>query len=237
MNGLRRLASKLLNDQFLGALDYYRFPEQRNNWGGALNGQKGRQLIVREILGVMPLEYIVETGTFRGATTEFFNTNTNLPVYSVEAVTRTLGFARMRLLGQKRVNLSHGDSRKFLQKLVNNPDINNKSGFFYLDAHWEQDLPLNEELQIIFGSFTSPIVMIDDFQVMDDEGYRYDDYGSGKCLSLDYIQKIVKDHNLVMYYPVLNSEQETSARRGCIALVHQAEAEKLNQMKLLRQYE
>ena len=56
--------------------------------------------------------------------------------------------------------------------------------FIYLDAHWEEDLPLAEELAVIARATTRCIVMIDDFQVPGD-GYAYDNYGPGKALVED----------------------------------------------------
>ncbi len=61
--------------------------------------------------------------------------------------------------------------------------------FIYLDAHWEDDLPLAEELRIIAGAWRSAVVMIDDFQVSDDDGYGFDDFGPGKALTQSYLPK------------------------------------------------
>jgi hypothetical protein len=54
--------------------------------------------------------------------------------------------------------------------------------FFHLDAHWEGDLPLQEEIEIILGRFPNFLIMIDDFRVPGDSGYGFDDYGRGKML-------------------------------------------------------
>lgn len=59
--------------------------------------------------------------------------------------------------------------------------------FAYLDAHWGEDLPLAEKLEIVFSWDSDAIVMIDDFQVPDDPGYAYDDYGPGKALTPDLV--------------------------------------------------
>ena len=45
---------------------------------------------------------------------------------------------------------------------------------------------LREELEIIFSTWSRPIVMIDDFAVPE-SAYGYDDYGPGKTLDLSYI--------------------------------------------------
>jgi len=93
---------------------------------------------------------VVETGTHLGSTTEYFAA-THLPIYSVEYDRRRYG-AKIRLWRRRNVHLKRGDSRA-------GPVL------FYLDAHWEADLPLYEELVLIFGRCSDAIVMIDDFSV------------------------------------------------------------------------
>jgi hypothetical protein len=56
--------------------------------------------------------------------------------------------------------------------------------FFYFDAYSNEDLPLAEEIDIIFGRSPHAVVMIDDFEVTDDPGFAYDDYGPGKALNM-----------------------------------------------------
>ena len=58
---------------------------------------------------------------------------------------------------------------------------------FYLDAHWEDRLPLREEAELAVGSFSKAVLMIDDFEVPGDPSYAFDDYGPGKRLCLDYL--------------------------------------------------
>ena len=61
-------------------------------------------------------------------------------------------------------------------------------------------------------------MVIDDFQVIDDEGYGYDNYGKGNALNLEYIQPICKKHSIALYYSVPHSYSETGSKRGCIIL-------------------
>jgi len=91
--------------------------------------------------------------------------------------------------------------------------------FAYLDAHWEADLPLAEELEIVFGWDSDAIVMIDDFQVPDDPGYGYDDYGPGKALTPDLVDPACRAFGLEQLYPVLASANETGVKRGCVILL------------------
>lgn len=89
--------------------------------------------------------------------------------------------------------------------------------FFYLDAHWGEDLPLRDELEIIFSKWKRPIVMVDDFQVPNSD-YGFDDYGPGKALNLSYIEPVVSDHKISVFFPAVNSSEETGARRGSVVL-------------------
>jgi len=89
--------------------------------------------------------------------------------------------------------------------------------FFYLDAHREDDLPLREELEIIFTYWQRPIVMIDDFQVPDSD-YAFDDYGPGKTLNLDYLQPVIAAYNISVFFPAVDVAEETGVKRGCVVL-------------------
>jgi len=203
----------------LGFTDYYRFPERRNSWGGAMNGQIGRQRLYEAIVSRVAPVAIIETGTFRGTTTEFM-AETGLPIYSVEGLARNYGFARARLLRKRNVHLYQGDSREVLRNLFAGKlrNLRGRTVFAYLDAHWNADLPLREELEIIFDHCPAAVVMIDDFQVPDDTGYRYDDYGPGKSLSPAYIEPTLSEYDLEAYYPSIRSSEETGAKRGCVVL-------------------
>ncbi len=62
------------------------------------------------------------------------------------------------------------------------------------------------------------MVVIDDFRVPDDEGYRFDDYGPGKALTWDYVGPIAERYGATAAYPATPSAEETGARRGCVVL-------------------
>ena len=156
---------------------------------------------------------MLETGTYRGATTAFLATTFRVPIASVEAVPRYREYAAHRLADEPLVTLDQGDSREFLRKQAR---VSGGTVFFYLDAHWEGDLPLAEELDIVAAAWSRAVVMIDDFQVPDDPGYGYDDYGPGKALAEDYLPESVAGWS--RYYPATSSEAETGARRGCVVL-------------------
>ena len=206
-------------------------PSLRFPWGGPMNGQDGRQAIVKELLKVVAFAEVVETGTFRGSTTEFLAQASTLPVTTVEAVPRNYEYAKQRLNGFPTVRVSQGDSRDFLRQLSANAA--QAPVLFYLDAHWAEDLPLGGELEIIERSWAQAVVLVDDFEVPGDPGYGFDDYGKGKSL----------DHQLLdrssvagwdRFAPVLPSARETGERRGCVVIAAPAVSALVEGANLLR---
>ncbi len=217
-----------------GMIDYYRYPGQRDKWGGPFNNQSGRQQIFKDLLHEVPFQCIVETGTFRGTTTEYLQEQSGLPVYTVEIQPRKYGFAKARFFFNKMVQVSWGDSRGFLQALARQDIDPGAPVFFYLDAHWGADLPLNEELDIVFERWPGAIVMVDDFRVPDDDGYGYDDYGDGKILEPEYLTR-ARHGNLAQFYPATPSAQETGKRRGCVVLAREPQLiENISRIESLR---
>lgn len=192
-----------------------------------MNGQEQRQRIVRSLAKDVRFDRVIETGTYRGGTTKFLADTFGVPVTSVEAVARYHVYARNRLAGDRRIRLTQGDTRAFLRKQADREEWRTQgmhsppqTVFFYLDAHWEHDLPLADELRIIAATWSRVVVMIDDFQVPDDPGYGYDDYGPGKALTEGYLPDEVASWQRL--YPTAPSDEETGARRGCVVLVSPA---------------
>ena len=107
--------------------------------------------------------------------------------------------------------------------------------FFYLDAHWEGDLPLQEEIEIILRRFPNFLIMIDDFRVPGDSGYGFDDYGPTKMLALrDF--PFHEDRRMSVYFPTCRSEVETGTKRGCVVLVAPSLAMLISETGALRRY-
>jgi hypothetical protein len=202
-----------------GSLDYFRYPQAREPWGGPFNNQAARRNLFETLRVALAPAVIVETGAFRGSTTEYLG-RSGLPVFSAELDLHAYGFSLARTFRQLNVKIMLGDSRSMLKRLMANPRWTNDSEvqFFYLDAHWGDDLPLAEEIDIIFSHCPNALVMIDDFAVPDDPGYGFDDYGPGKALNFDYIQSVVVAQKLFLFYPSTPSAEETGARRGCLVL-------------------
>lgn len=183
-----------------------------------MNGQIRRREIVRRLAFEVRPSVVIETGTYRGDTTAFLTDVTGAPVHSVEANRRYYLYTKRRLARRTDITLHHGDSRSFLRELAAVQP--NQAVFIYLDAHWDAELPLVEELNIIAESWNEAVVMIDDFEVPHDAGYAFDDYGPDARLSEEILPASVADWTRL--YPAQPSAEETGARRGCVVLVSPA---------------
>jgi hypothetical protein len=220
-----------LPQTLVGAVEYHLQPERLDLWGGPFNGQCFRQLIFLDLVRVCRFDAIVETGTFRGSTTLFLAHNSaGAPVYSTEINRRFFEVARRRLRPFANIHLYNLNSIGFLSALQLPRETRT---FFYLDAHWREELPLADESEFIIRNFNSFAIMIDDFQVTDDPGYAFDDYGPGKRLSSrDF--PFHTDDRISSYFPARQASQESGIRRGCIVLASRDLKEKVDSLNCLR---
>ncbi len=237
LKGVKTTVGALLPGQWLGMLDYWRFPELRDNWGQVFNGQTRRIELFRFIMREFKPVAIVETGTFGGTTTKFLS-ETGLPIYTIEKHPRFFGFSRMKLRHCSNVTMLNEDSRHGLKALLDGPlrsDRDNNPIFFYLDAHWDVDLPLRDELHIILDAVARPIVLIDDFQVPGDAGYQFDDYGSSGVLNESYLAPALSGRDAAILYPAVRSSEDSGARRGCSIICRRDDVQLLTASGLMRE--
>jgi hypothetical protein len=217
---IKSLILGLVGPKNAGRLDYLLGRKSKDGWG-PLNAQTFRQRAYSDITSRIRFAAIVETGTYRGTTTDFF-AKSGLPVYSVEVDPRLYAYAALRFFFQRnQVHVFHGDSPEFLRDLAGNPDFPKSKVFFYLDAHVQDSsayhkAPLIEELEIIFTNWMGAVVMVDDFQVPG-TGYSFDDWGPGKTLNLDCLHPL-QHLNITAFFPSCGPEAETGAKRGWVVL-------------------
>jgi hypothetical protein len=236
---IRRLISATIGeerfDAWLGAVDFTFNRQASTGFGGPLNGSPARLTAFEELKRRCSFDAVVETGTYRGESTIFFAA-VGCPVYSSEVNPRYLGYAQARLRSQSNVHFCLGDSRQFLRLLIRDSTVPKDKVFFYLDAHWHDDLPLREEVDLIFRHWTRPVVMIDDFQVPDDSGYQFDDYGEGKKLSLDYLDPVAH-LGFTPFFPALPSAEEAAGKRGWVVLASDGRSiDQLRKVTQLREW-
>jgi hypothetical protein len=204
-------------------------------WALPMNSQAFRTEIARRLIVECKIARIVETGTFLGTTTEFF-AKFGVPVTTAESNPEYAQKSAARLSQWKNVDLRAYGSVRALQELTREPIDRSVPTFFYLDAHWENRLPLREEAELAVTHFAKSVLLIDDFAVPDDPGYGFDDYGPDKRLTLEYLLQGNLRH-LAVYFPSAPSHQETGARRGCVVATANAELTAvLDQIPLLRRW-
>lgn len=198
---------------------YKRRPFRKNprgSFGGPFNGQVNRRQIFLDLTNKFAFFAIYETGTYRGTTTEYMWQKSGVDVYTSEYNGENYGYVLAKFLFNKNVHPFHGDSRAFLKNLYRG-HMSKGVAFIYLDAHWNDDLPLLEECQIILDEGGDAVIMIDDFQVKTDSGYKYDDYGNGNALTLEYLAPVKEGVNSV-FFPNCPSKNETGACRGSVII-------------------
>ena len=105
---------------------------------------------------------------------------------------------------------------------MKNYNLNDESYFFYLDAHWGGDLPVNKELEQIF-KLKNFIICIDDFKVPDGQDWAYDSY-EGIEMSLEYFD-LIKTQSI--FFPSYNIDDETASKKGCIFISSKGFCEKI----------
>jgi predicted O-methyltransferase YrrM len=197
------------------------------------NGQSHRKQIFLDLLSAFDFRAIVETGTWLGNTTGFMAQRSNLPIYTCELNERFHALARMRLADLKNIVFELEDSREFLSNLSRTP-LADQAVFFYLDAHWYEEHPLARELQLIHDRWKNFVIMVDDFQVPHDPGYRYDDYDTKSLLDMNNYCALFDRLDLVPFFPTRPSAEETGSKRGCVILARKGpDSDRLSRLPTL----
>ena len=184
---------------------------------GILNGQEGRQALFEDIIKQFACDAIIETGTYKASTTLYFSRFADT-VISIESSSRYFTYASLRTANVKNIEILRGLSEELLPGVLGRPALRGKRIFFYLDAHGNGKLPLSRELGAISELTGDNLIMIDDFEIPGDCGYRFDDYGGADRLSLDYLRRVDLHRDLFVFFPTLASAEETGFPQGyCLA--------------------
>lgn len=211
------------------------FPHVQASWGGPFNGQEGRCRLFTDMLAALSPAAIIETGTFRGTTTEFIANNFSGPILSCEIEERWFIQAAAKLASFSQVKIELKDSRTFLTDTL--PTLpQDRPVVFYLDAHWSEDLPLQQEINLILAGCPKAVVMIDDFAVPFDDGYKFDNYGPGKVLCISLLRRLPNLPSYI-FFPTLPSAMETGAKRGMVVLAQAELGAILHRLPGLRRFD
>ena len=185
---------------------------------GPFNGQRQRQAAVAAIFRAIRFETVIETGTYRALTTMHLRRISSARIATIEVNPRYFEYSRRRLARFERVSQFLGHSPVVLDRLRQDVEWQAEPAFFYLDAHWLDDLPLVDELHVVRQGWRAFAALIDDFRVDGDGGYYYDDYGAGKTLALPLIAAVPELADLRVFWPAAPARLETGARRGWVVV-------------------
>lgn len=180
-------------------------------FGEPLNGQAVRRRTVELLADRFAPRAMVETGTFLGFTTHYLAAF-GLPTYTVEISRRYRYAAESAVSGLDNVTMFWGDSASALRTLAAEGKL--ERSLAYLDAHWEEEVPLAAEVDCLFGACEDLLVVVDDFHVPGQPGYAYDIY-AGVPLS---IEELPLPTGALVAYPAVPATEETGARRGTLYL-------------------
>ncbi len=191
------------------------------------NGQKIRKKLVSKIIKEFKPVKLIETGTYLGNTLEFL-LSFKIPTYSVEINEKYYLIAKSRFINQKNLNLYLDNSTTFLTSLSNIDE----EVFVYLDSHWYEDLPLEQELQIL-SKLKDVIILIDDFKVPEFDDWNFDVYGNTNLT----IENVRFPSEFEIYFPSYSAKQDGGFMTGCVIVAKGEKAIKiLNKNHYLKKY-
>jgi hypothetical protein len=188
-------------------------------FGEPFNGQATRKRTIDLLLDAFEPETVIETGTFLGFTTRWLAAR-GPDTYTIEISPRFRAAGRFGLRDLDNVTMIWGDSAAAVRHLSEPGRVSKP--FAYLDAHWEKDLPLNEELDCLLSTWEDVLVAIDDFHVPGDPGYGYDVY-DGIPLSLE---QLPLPKTATVAFPATPALEETGSRRGAVYIGQGESAER-----------
>jgi hypothetical protein len=143
----------------------------------------------------------VETGTQHGYTTAFARRAFQTPVFSSELNNTSYLVAKMYLAWAKQTTLSHSNSSEFLKEFCYEENLGSNP-MFYLDAHWNQYMPLPDELLTIAERCPKAVILIDDFEIPWEPNFKYDGYPDVR-INVDTVRKFLgkRDGEFSIFLP------------------------------------
>ena len=124
--------------------------------------------LIQELKRHLPLEVLIETGTFEGDTVAKISSLFEV-VHTVDLSEKYYEHARRRFEEDAAIHVRIGQSPDFIAQLV--PPLTDRSVLFWLDAHWcaaegtagdASQCPLLDELRGIGRLNTQSVILVDD---------------------------------------------------------------------------
>jgi len=153
------------------------------------------------VVSIMQATSIVETGTFMGYSTSLMAEKfPNIPIHTCEINKRHYLIAKRNLKKYSNVTVYYGESPKIMKNLIKENKLGDRP-FFFLDAHWLDNWPLEDEMRLITSLLKKAVIIIDDFKIPNRPEFVYDKYGAKEC-SLELIgPHMQKKNSYKMFLP------------------------------------
>jgi len=151
-----------------------------------------------------------ETGVFKGASVKivsdwfekldpnFSKLQSKFSMYEIDLEKKYIDDINFKYVNNPNIKAFQGNSPEVLQKLINDGYYSeNDNCLFFLDAHWNEYIPMLDELCII-KQIKNAIILLDDFKT---PGTRYGfcKYGDIE-FDINYIRDVIKDKTDMVYY-------------------------------------
>lgn len=215
---LRNLAKLLTANTVLELREWFA-ASARTTAGFGFNGDVIRTRIIADLFKAAGCTVFIETGTYRAATTILAKRLLSCPVFSCELVWKSWLFAKIRCIPYGELSIVRADSRSFLRRMGTSLGPT-ETPFIYLDAHWYNDLPLQEELDYVASTWKQCVVLVDDFKVPGRPGFKFDRYGADElCIERFAIDPTKSIGCVSIYFPDYDPKLETGARCGYVIFV------------------
>lgn len=140
----------------------------------AFHGDAIYQQLMVQVVRVIEPARIIETGTYFGDSTRYLATQfPDVPIETCEINDEFLPRARRRLKRFRNVTVFRGTSVSFIRDLLASWDPAHAL-LFFLDAHWYDYWPLEDEIGLISQSGIRAAFVIDDFEVPSRPEFGFD---------------------------------------------------------------
>jgi hypothetical protein len=175
--------------------------------GPPFNDDSFLQEAVATVLGLGQVAMVIETGTYLAYTTRWLASRfPHLPVLTVEASPVYYQASAAVLRALPNVTQLEGNSADVLAQLYADGRVAG-CPFLFLDAHWNEYLPLPDELRLIGAHSTDAIMLIHDFAVPDQPQFRFDTY-HGQPIGMDLLrQALVPGRPYTLLLPQYRPEE------------------------------
>jgi predicted O-methyltransferase YrrM len=143
---------------------------------------------IRRLIRQFNIQSAVETGTNQGVTARALAAMVP-QVYTIEKYDATFAEARWRLMDVHNVQVYFGASPNVLPTLL--PHVQRPT-LYYLDAHWDGNYPLPQEVEIIAALDPQPIIVIHDMEVPGHPEFHADPQPDGSPYDYEWVRPFLE---------------------------------------------